>query len=356
MIRFPRGSLKFFGLCSIIFSGSARLAQEHMQRFGKRTTMRGKPLRGLILKLPTTRKCLLATALFATISLLTESRWLLLFPFIVPAPSWVPSQLAPLIGVPWKPRQRWYSQFGQDRWAASDQCLEKKLRDSISCTTLTKHEVFKTGGYFVELGSHDGITNSNTKALEDRFSWNGVCIEPDPLNFRLLSYNRPHCTKRNVLVGSSTGSRVSFVSGGLLSGIFGGMGGATGIHGVRTTGQPKRGTFLTMTAVTLTDVLDDVDAPHFIDYLSLDVEGNEHAVLTGLDHSKYKFGRITVEHNFQEGARKQVHQILSQHGYIRVETGSPQNCSISDMLGSEGMCMADVTMFCPCVDDFYEQR
>ena len=70
----------------------------------------------------------------------------------------------------------------------------------------------------------------------------------------------------------------------------------------------------------------------------------------------YQQKLLPVEHNFQEGARKQVHQILSQHGYIRVETGSPQNCSISDLLASEGMCMADVTMFCPCVDDFYEQR
>ena len=110
---------------------------------------------------------------------------------------------------------------------------------------------------------------------------------------------------------------------------------------------------MTMTTVSLTTVLDNVKAPRFIDYLSLDVEGNEHAVLTGLDHSKYKFGRITVEHNFQERTRAQVHQLLSQHGYLRVETGSPDKCAISQLPESKGMCMSDETKFCPCVDDFY---
>ena len=57
---------------------------------------------------------------------LDESRWLSFFPLIFPAPSWVPQQFAPLIGVPWKPEKDWYSKFGQDKWAASESCFEKK--------------------------------------------------------------------------------------------------------------------------------------------------------------------------------------------------------------------------------------
>lgn len=292
-------------------------------------------------------------AIFILGAMLAESRWLSFFPLIFPAPSWVPRQVAPLIGVPWKPEKYWYSQFGQDKWAASESCFEKEGDDSPDCATFHTSGIIKTGGFFVELGSHDGITNSNTKTLEDRYSWSGVCIEPDPLNYRLLSYHRPRCTKRNVLVGPSSGSSVKFVSGGVLGAIFGGMGGASGIHGVRKTDRSRRGTYVTMKTVSLTSVLDDANAPRFIDYLSLDVEGNEHAVLTGLDHSKYKFGRITVEHNFEERTRAQVHQLLSQHGYLRVETGSPNKCVVSQLPDSMGMCMSDETKFCPCVDDFY---
>lgn len=94
------------------------------------------------------------------------------------------------------------------------------------------------------------------------------------MNYRVLSYHWPICTKRNVLVGPSSGSRVKFVSGGVFGAIFGGMGGASGIHGVRKTDRSRRGTYVTMTTVSLTTVLDDAKAPRFIDYLSLDVEGN----------------------------------------------------------------------------------
>lgn len=64
------------------------------------------------------------------------------------------------------------------------------------------------------------------------------------------------------------------MSGGVFGAIFGGMGGASGIHGVRKTDRSRRGTYVTMTTVSLTTVLDDAKAPRFIDYLSLDVEGN----------------------------------------------------------------------------------
>lgn len=43
---------------------------------------------------------------------------------------------------------------------------------------------------------------------EERFQWRGLCIEPDPMYFRLLSYHRPRCTRRNVLVGAVAGGAV----------------------------------------------------------------------------------------------------------------------------------------------------
>ena len=65
-----------------------------------------------------------------------------------------------------------------------------------------------------------------------------------------------------------------------------------------------------------------------IDYFSLDVEGNELAVLQGLDHTKYTFGAITVEHNFQEKPREAVHDFLVAKGYERVEAGEEGACEV----------------------------
>lgn len=48
-------------------------------------------------------------------------------------------------------------------------------------------------------------------------------------------------------------------------------------------------------ARTLTSLLDEVDAPRCIDLLSLDVEGNELAVLQGLDLTRYSPAWVLVE-------------------------------------------------------------
>ena len=286
--------------------------------------------------------------LFVAVLILTESNWLPLLPWILPVPSWVPSYFTPLLGVPKITPQRWYSQFGQDKWVVSGQCHCRNL-NNYSCVLNKAIPPVRTKGFFVELGAYDGVKNSNTKALEDSFSWHGVCIEPDPLNFRLLSYYRPRCRRRNVLVSSVGESHETFVSAGIMGGIFGGMGGTTGIQRLQSSRMSERSISVTMPTFNLTSVLDDVDAPRTIDYLSLDVEGNELGVLAGLDHSKYVFRRVTVEHNFQESARFQVAEFLSLQGYVRVATGSPNNCEIS----KQGTCMSDGETFCPCVDDFY---
>jgi FkbM family methyltransferase len=42
---------------------------------------------------------------------------------------------------------------------------------------------------YVELGAYDGLTNSNTRALQ-LIGWAGVCIEPNPTAFKQLLKNR----------------------------------------------------------------------------------------------------------------------------------------------------------------------
>lgn len=67
---------------------------------------------------------------------------------------------------------------------------------------------------------------------------------------------------------------------------------------------------------TLNSMLKAADAPFQIDYLSLDTEGSELEVLQGVDLEKYRFGFITVEHNWVEPKRTQIKQLLESNGYL----------------------------------------
>lgn len=46
-------------------------------------------------------------------------------------------------------------------------------------------------GRFLDVGSHDGVTFSNTRLLADA-GWSGVCVEPSPASFTWLMRNYRH--------------------------------------------------------------------------------------------------------------------------------------------------------------------
>lgn len=62
-----------------------------------------------------------------------------------------------------------------------------------------------SGGVFVDVGAMDGVTHSNTKALEEAYEWHGVCIEPSPPNYDKLVQVRPQCRNFNAAVCQEAG-------------------------------------------------------------------------------------------------------------------------------------------------------
>ena len=68
-------------------------------------------------------------------------------------------------------------------------------------------------------------------------------------------------------------------------------------------------------ASTLTNVLNDCNAPKFIDFFSLDVEGSEFDVFEGTDFKKYIFKYLLVESkNFDA-----LNSYLTPKNYIFIE-------------------------------------
>jgi FkbM family methyltransferase len=184
------------------------------------------------------------------------------------------------------------SQIGQDRW------VESVLGP-------------KRNGFFVELGACDGLYYSNTLHFERDAGWQGICIEPNDSYFFDLCKNR-RCHVSNDLVFSHPGQSVDFSNCRATSGILN-----------ENTGPfTDKESTVKKTTTTLDQVLDNFGAPPIIDYLSLDVEGQEYAILSTFPFEKYKFRALTVEHNAPHVGpelQTKIREILTANGYEYVK-------------------------------------
>lgn len=179
-------------------------------------------------------------------------------------------------------------------------------------------------GYFVELGANDGYTESATLSLEIKKLWRGILIEPNPSQFLTCTYYRnkpgnhlycnacvPFSFKKNFVkieyanlmsVSSGLDSDLNNITKHLISGRS---------HLLNTHQNISFGAV----PMTLNKILDLSDAPKIIDFLSLDVEGAEYAVLNGIDFNKYKFKYIMIEcRNF-----KKIKSFLKKKNYYVIE-------------------------------------
>jgi FkbM family methyltransferase len=172
----------------------------------------------------------------------------------------------------------------------------------------------KRNGFFVEIGASDGIELSNTYQLEKRYEWRGICVEPIPARYIECVNNRPNsfCTYKAVY--SISGLLLDFdiaENYDLLSGI------AEHIDSHKSIVDGRKTTILVPT-ISLNDLLDQCNAPRFIEYLSLDTEGSEYEILKTFNFNKYIFGIIDVEHNYIEPRRTDIRNLLLSHGYVYI--------------------------------------
>ncbi|WP_216901695.1 FkbM family methyltransferase [Synechococcus sp. CCY 9618] len=161
------------------------------------------------------------------------------------------------------------------------------------------------GGYYVELGANDGLRQSNTYLLQWKYGWGGLLIEPSPARFlecvRNRSFGRQPVFRCAACVDPAyTSPFVEMEYSDLMSVALG-----LDLSREEARRQAERGLpFLENSAhrhrfgavaLTLTALLEQAGAPADLDLLSLDVEGNELAVLRGLDLERYRPRWILAE-------------------------------------------------------------
>lgn len=141
------------------------------------------------------------------------------------------------------------------------------------------------GGYFVDIGAHDGVFISNTVVLEQVFGWTGLLVEANPETFETLKKNRTS-TCLNLCLDKEEGE-IEFALRGPLGGIVG--------EALDNAAGGDEGGTIRMKTRPLIDVLDEHKAPESIEFLSIDVEGAEERILMDFDFDRYQFKCMTLE-------------------------------------------------------------
>lgn len=205
--------------------------------------------------------------------------------------------------------RRYFSQSMVEKLIMSLQESKAQFRQDVFA--LAESE-FKRGGYFVEFGATDGVTGSNSYLLESQFGWKGVLAEPATRFHADLLANRS-CVLDFRAVWSRSGELLPFKEAKI--------GALSTFQFLESKDQYRRyreqGKIYTVETVSLLDLLDQAGAPELIEFLSIDTEGSELAILLSFDFSRYRFNAITVEHNFSQN-RAAIRKCLEDAGYHQV--------------------------------------
>ena len=215
----------------------------------------------------------------------------------------------------------WYFKLLKGSFYAKDE-LDKKLLKYIN---------YKNG-FYVELGANNGFSQSNTLYFELKKEWRGILIEPSPNLYLQCCYFRNNNTNKifcNACVDFDYDRKYVDISYGDLMTISESIDleipNGQQFYEKRNMHIDRHHTFLKFgsIAATLDSILNKSEAPKVIDLLSVDVEGAELSVLSGIDFENYQFNFILVETR----SPQKVKEFLLANGYDFVE-----NLSNHDLL------------------------
>ena len=194
-----------------------------------------------------------------------------------------------------------HSQYGQDKFVAG--------------------LIPDRGRTFVEFGALDGVQDSNSLYFERERGWHGLLIEANPITFESLQRNRPDAKLCNAAIFDRNGSVEFEMIGGALH----------GWSGIKQSMEPQRAQRIERDTVwylnstvpvpcrTLDDVLREFGIQQ-IDYLSIDVEGAELAILKVFPFQRYAIDVIGVEDNF---GNPELDRIMIGNGFRFLQTVGP---------------------------------
>ena len=170
----------------------------------------------------------------------------------------------------------------------------------------------KRNGVFVDVGAYDGEKFSNSLFFERFLGWRGLCIEPIPSTFAKLKSNRT-ATCLNTCVADFEGEDIfteaeCAVDERMLSGLtrYFDSRHVQRLHTVAASSAEHK-----VPVTRLSSLLDSHGLRH-IDYCSIDTEGSELQVLSGIDFNKCSISMFTIENNYDN---ERIPNLMAAKGY-----------------------------------------
>ncbi|WP_249933174.1 FkbM family methyltransferase [Blastococcus sp. CCUG 61487] len=179
-------------------------------------------------------------------------------------------------------------------------------------------EAARSPGVFLEVGANDGYNQSNTWYLERHLGWTGVLVEPLPRLAAACRRTRSRSIVFNrALVGPGGPPTIKIIDSNLTS-VAEGLQGAAQER--RRLQGVKRREVVVPTA-TMSELIDEsgLGRPNLI---SVDVEGAELAVLSGLDLSRHCPELLLVETDTPDAVlelltpRMRLRRQMTHHDYL----------------------------------------
>ncbi|XP_045601735.1 protein Star [Procambarus clarkii] len=156
-------------------------------------------------------------------------------------------------------------------------------------------------GFFVEVGATDGEYLSNTLFLERKRNWTGLLVEPFPETYeKLLSKNRKAYSVNTAVALNSVSNEVFFKP--------------IGYKGVLSHIVDSSKEAIKVKALPLYSILLALNVT-VIDFLSLDIKGDEMKVLRTLPWDKIKIRLLCVEINHIPEGEGVLREYMQSQGY-----------------------------------------
>jgi len=178
----------------------------------------------------------------------------------------------------------------------SSQCEQDKYLEE---------NIFKgyKGGYFVDVGSHDGLTINNTIYFEKYNNWRGINVEPIKEVYDKLVINRPNSININCAICNYEGETEFYCNRGYTEMISGIKECFDERHKSRLERENReKGSTTEIIRVPtrrLESILEENNVTH-INYLSVDVEGAEYEVIKSINYEKVFIDVIGFENNYYD--------------------------------------------------------
>ena len=169
-------------------------------------------------------------------------------------------------------------------------------------------------GVCLEVGAYDGISGSNTYFFEKK-GWRALCVEPIPSSFQKCNSIRKECM--NCCISNEDTEEDKdfhiFCLNDNLSAISGLEPDERLIESHSHLITDRQ--ICKVKVRSLTSLLDELNYPTNIDFISIDTENTELDVLKGIDFTKYNIKALVIENNFNEPA---CADYLQQFGYKKI--------------------------------------